>query len=186
MNRLMLVAPLALAACNSQPAVSAKNASVAQVAAQVKASNQNIKFEPGEWANRTEILAFDMPGAKDSRLAEVMKRAMAKSEATTYTHCVTPDEANKPTADMFAGQNNGECRYDHFSMGGGKIDAAMTCNREGGTSHMAMNGSYTPTSFDMTFEMKGSDPHNPMGNISMKAHTTGARVAAACKTGDTD
>ena len=58
----------------------------------------------------------------------------------------------RPKEDFFAGKNN-QCRYDHFNMGGGKIDAAMRCAGEGrqpamqmaaptrprATMHMSMN-----------------------------------------------
>ena len=50
----------------------------------------------------------------------------------------------RPKEDFFAGKNN-ECRYDHFTMGGGKIDAAMHCGGKHGESQvMQMAGTYSP------------------------------------------
>ena len=48
----------------------------------------------------------------------------------------------KPKEDFFAGKNS-ECRYDHFTMGGGKIDAMMHCGKEGHGQTMRMAGTYS-------------------------------------------
>ena len=55
----------------------------------------------------------------------------------------------RPKEDFFAGKNN-DCRYDHFTMGGGKIDAAMHCGGKDGESQvMQMAGTYSPDSYQM-------------------------------------
>ena len=48
----------------------------------------------------------------------------------TYDYCLTPEQAKRPQGKFFNEQAANNCRYDHFTMGGGKIDAAMRCNCE--------------------------------------------------------
>lgn len=174
------LAPLALlAACNSGPTVTATNASVAAVAAKAQKA---IQLQPGEWSSKTELIEFDMPGMKDPGMAAMMKKGMAESAAKTITYCVTPEEAAKPSAEMFAGKQNGDCRFDTFTMSGGKMDSKMTCKApdSDGTMVMTMNGNYTPTSYDATVAMNISAA--PHGGMSMKAKTTATRIGA-CKPG---
>lgn len=176
-------APLAvLAACNSQPTVSATNASVAEVATKAQGA---MKLEPGEWSTKTEVLEFDMPGMKDPRLAEMMKQGMKESAAKSFTYCITPEEAAKPPAEMFAGKDNGECRFDNFVMSGGRMDSKMTCKpRSGdGSMTMVMSGQYSPTSYDATVSMTVGGGVAPHGAMSMKAKTTASRVGP-CKPGE--
>ena len=56
-----------------------------------------------------------------------MKRVMGQVQNNSFEYCVTPEEAKHPGGKMFTGKDNGDCRYDHFTMGGGKFDAAMRC-----------------------------------------------------------
>jgi len=64
-----------------------------------------------------------------------------------------PSDVKKPKEDFFAGKER-NCRYDHFTMSGGKIDAALTCpGREGETMNMAINGTYARGSYEATMAM---------------------------------
>ncbi|AYJ86832.1 DUF3617 domain-containing protein [Sphingomonas paeninsulae] len=177
MKYLIVLTPLLLLACNKGPEVSAKNASVEEVAAKAKTA---LKIEPGLWTSNTQILAVEMPGLKDKRMAEQITNSMKTNKATDFTHCVTPAEAEKPSSEMFAGKANGQCKYDNFQMGNGRIDATMTCTPQGGTMKMTMNGTYSSTAYDMTMNMVTSNPQMPGGGMSMKAHTKGARTGV-CK-----
>lgn len=180
MNRLWIAVPLALAACNSQPSVRADNASVAEVAAKAKA----IRFTPGEWSNSTEVLAFDFPGAKDPRIATMIGDAMKKAQSRAFNHCITPEEAQRPNAGMFQRDAGKDCRYDHFEMAGGRINATMTCTPQaGGKMTMSMDGSYSATSYDMTMDMKMAGGAMPGEGMTMRAHTRGERVGECPKGG---
>ena len=72
------------------------------------------------------------------------------------------------------------CRYDHFTMSGGKIDAQMNCAAgDGGTMSMTMNGSYSTDSYEATMAMTSSG-NGKMSGMKMKSHTESHRVGA-CK-----
>ena len=55
---------------------------------------------------------------------------------------------------MFTGKDNGNCRYDHFTMGGGKFDAAMRCEGQAAAQEMtmAMNGTYSPDAINRSVD----------------------------------
>jgi hypothetical protein len=172
MKRLFLYAPFVLAACGSQPAVKAENASVAEVAAKAQTA---LRLSPGEWKGTTEIVTMEMPGMP----AGALNQAKTK---TDYTSCLTQAQIEKPPAEMFGGKANGECRYEHFTMAGGKIDALMICTPKGsGEMRMTMTGDYDSEKYNVTNDMVMKMPSNAGGHtMTIKARTSGARVGA-CK-----
>ncbi len=183
MRLILLALPLAtLAACSSQPVVHAENASMAEVAAKAQGA---MKIEPGEWRSKTELLAFDMPGMKDPAMGNMIRESMKKQQAKEMTYCVTKAEAEKPTADLFAGKGNGDCRFETFNMAGGTLSAKMTCKGKDspGSMTMAMAGTYTSTAYDMTMDMNASNPMGGQGGMTMKAKTSAQRIGA-CKPGE--
>lgn len=168
-----------LAGCHSGPTIKAENASVAEVAEKAKA----IRFEPGEWSNKTEVLAFDFPGAKDPRVAAMIGDAMKKAQSRAFNHCLTPEEAAKPNAGMFQRDAAKDCRYEKFEMADGRISGTLVCKPpSGGDMHMSMDGSYSATGYDMTVDMKMAGGPMPGEGMTMKAHTKGERIGE-CKGG---
>ena len=164
---------LALAACNTAPAVTATNASTSEVGAQVAAAQASSQFvSPGRWEGSMVINDMTIPGMPPQAAA---KMRGATAQAHMFTSCLTPEEASKPRGRFF-GNADKSCRYDHFTMGGGKIDAAMTCETRGMKRAMAMTGTYAPDSYTMTTTSTGSGP-GPAG-MSMKMTLTGKRTGA--------
>lgn len=153
-HSLVLLACIgALAACNKGADIDVKNASVGEVAQKVREAAADDSFvEPGKWQTKFTLLDIDMPGMPP-QMAQQMKQTMTKVQDNTYDTCLTPADVKRPKEDFFAGRNN-DCRYDHFTMSGGKIDAAMRCERKGSeTMTMAINGSYSRDSYEATMAM---------------------------------
>jgi Protein of unknown function (DUF3617) len=177
MKRLMLAVPLALAACNSSPTVTAENASVEEVAEKVAAARGDTPFiSPGRWESTVTIKEVSMPGLPPEATAQ-MKAQMGKSQSVIS--CVTEADVKKPSADFFAGGASKDCRYDRFAMAGGKVDAAMTCNRGGASQKMKMTGSYSPESYNMAMESQASGAGAP-GTMTMKMEMAATR-AGECR-----
>ncbi len=175
MSRLFLLAPIVLAACSTQPTVKAENASVAEVA---DAAREAISLQPGQWSTTVDVTELKFPGVDDPRVADAMGGMMKKAQAEAHSYCVTPEQAAKPSAELFAGKANGDCRYDTFTMAGGRIDAAMTCTGAGtpGSMTMTTSGTYSSTAYDVAMNMKVANPAMPGGAMTMKARTKGART----------
>jgi hypothetical protein len=172
MHRAILLLSLALplAACGS-PAVDEENASVEEVAEKVReASSEEGLLRPGKWQTSVSIEEMEMPGMP-AEAAEQMKNMMAMSQ--TSEMCLTPEEAKQPKGDFFGADEN--CRYDHFRMGGGKIDAAMRCTQGGGTQTMEMDGNYSRDAYAMN--MKSRMEGGPAGGpITMRMKVEAKRV----------
>jgi hypothetical protein len=95
---------------------------------------------------------------------EMMAKAMGKDR--TFASCLTKEEAEKPEAKFF-GQADERCKYDSFTMGGGKIDAKMSCKSEQGVQKMNMAGTYTPDAYDMTMAINGQGPNGQAMSMTM-------------------
>jgi hypothetical protein len=178
MKTMLLLAAVALplAGCNKSPTVDAKNASPAEVAKQVKDSGvaHTSMISPGLWQSKVTIEKFDVPGMPPE-VAQRMKSVMAQGSVHDSTTCLTPEEVKKPTEDFFAGKNN-ECRYDHFTMGGGKIDALMRCGKEGHTSTMRMAGNYSSDSYQMQMATEADTGDEGAGAMQMQMRVEAKRV----------
>ena len=171
---LALLLPLAaLAGCGAEPDVSATNASVEEVAEQVAEAGGGDAFvRPGKWQSRVQIEDFKLPGAPPE--AESAMRGMSE-RTQVYESCLTAEEARRPKEDFFAGANK-NCRYHHFNMSGGKIDAMMNCSGEGMAQTMTMQGTYSPEAYQMQMSMEAQAGSGPPGAMTMKMRVDAKRI----------
>ena len=177
MNRCMLaLLPMAvLGACGNEPEVSARNATVEEVAEQVRSAGGSDEFvRPGKWESRVQIEEFTMPGAPPE-MAAAMKNMHASAQVTET--CLTPEDAKRPKEDFFAGAGK-NCRYHHFDMSAGKIDAMMNCAGDGMQQTMTMQGTYGPDAYQMRMTMKADAGAGPQGGMTMKMRVDARRVGA--------
>ena len=177
----LLLGSCLMVACNRGPQVHEENASVDEVAAEVrKATGGGTFIRAGEWKSSGTIEEMTIPGMSAAESAR-MKQAMAKSGIHEVSTCLTEEDVKQPEGKFFT--NNDQCRYDHFTMSGGKIDAAMRCNAQGGASQvMTMKGNYSPDSYSMRMEMKTAGAPGAPGEMTMRMRVESKRVGA-CKPG---
>lgn len=174
MKHLICVAAtvVCLGACNKGPSVNLKNASGNEVSQAVKQSGVMAEtIEPGLWQSKTTISEMNIPGLPP-QMAGKMKQSMAEGRMRPSRHCVTEADVKKPKEDFFGADK--DCKFQRFTMGNGKMDIAMVCNREGSTQTMNMSGSYTPTTYslDMAMNARGGEGEG----MSMKGHVDARRV----------
>ena len=177
MNRLLLAPPLLmLAACNSGPRVEAENAALGEAAEKVReAGGGTMRVRPGRWVSEVTLESIDIPGMPPAA-AEQIKATMAKA-ASGHETCLTPEQANRPREDFFAG-SDGNCRYDRFSMDGGKIDGVMRCSAQGSTQLISFDGAYSPDSYDM--QMRSTVETGPGANPMTMAMRIKSRRVGDC------
>jgi len=187
MKRVILITCVAaLAACNKSPDVNVKNASVGEVAEKVREAAGDSKLvEPGRWETKITLLDVEAPGLPP-QFAQQMKQTIGKVQGGTVTTCLTEADIKKPKEDFFAGRSK-NCRYDHFTMSGGTIDAKMSCaaGDGGGTMNMTVNGTYSPDSYEATMAMDMANGGGRMSGMKMKSHTESHRVGE-CKGDETN
>jgi hypothetical protein len=168
---------LCLTACNKGPQVNLKNATGNQVAQAVRQSGvmqAGFTIEPGEWESKLTIQQMSIPGMP-AVMAEKMKARMADDQIHTSRQCLTPEQVKQPRADFFTGQDK-SCKYQHFTMGDGKIDIQMACYEEDSTQTTNMSGTYTPTTYSMDMSSNGAG--SGQSKMSMKMHVDAQRVGA--------
>jgi hypothetical protein len=165
---------LCLAACNKGSSVDLHNASVNQVSQAVKQSgvmNSGGMIQPGLWESKVTIQEMSIPGLPPKYAAE-MKQRMAQQRERTAKHCITEADVKKPKEDFFGADKS--CKYDQFTMGGGKIDVAMTCKEENASQTTRLTGSYTPTTYSIDMSSSGSG--GEQSGMTMKMHVDAQRA----------
>ena len=163
--------------CDSKKTVTAENASTTEVAQKVKASGiaEGGFISPGRWQMTMTIKDMKVPGMPP----EMAKRMQGSlDQPRSFEHCVTEAEAKKPKEDFFAGEQAKSCRYETFTLGGGKIDAVMRCESGGGGKQvMRLNGTYSADAYRMTIasavEGGGPDARGMTLNATVDAKRLG-------------
>lgn len=179
---IALMPLLLLAACGDGATVDKKDASTAEVAKSV--ADAGMKLKPGRWEMTMNFKKFDIEGMPPEA-KQAMQQMMAESR--TFNSCLTKEEAERPDGGFF-GQQGEDCRYDSFTMGGGKIDATMTCTGKGSGGEpgagakMKMTGTYSAEAYDMTMDMNGKAPNGK--TMAMQMALT-SRYAGDCKGDET-
>ena len=161
---LVIAAVAALAGCGDKPAGE-------QSAKDVASELSEVRIEPGEWEATSEILDVSGPGMPPEVVAQM------KGHKTVLKNCVTPEQAAKPDASFLTAQKDANCTYENFAMTGGKMTGKMTCApKTGGKMVMAMDGTYSKDSYDLTMDM--NNEMGPGQSMAMKARTTAKRLGA--------
>ena len=171
-----------LAACDSGPEVDVKDANADEVAEAVResgvAGDNGFQVRPGKWESKVELLEIEIPGMP-VEMRETMKNTFAQHQQRAFASCLTPEQAKRPKEDFFAG--NDQCRYDHFKMGDGRIDAKMRCDAGEGVQVMEMAGTYSPESYTMTMTTLREGGAGPGGEARMKMRVDSRRVGECDK-----
>jgi hypothetical protein len=124
-------------------------------------------FAPGLWETTTEVLSMNVPN-----MPQGFRPPMPP--ATTVRHCLTPEQVSRPPADfMSGGGESGGCTYQDFAMANGRIRGTIQCGAEAGSMRMTMDGSFTPTRYEMNQQVETSGQGMTM---NMESRTTGRRV----------
>jgi hypothetical protein len=173
---LLIASAALLAGCNKSREVNEKNASVAEVANKVREAGGDQSFvRPGRWQSKVTIEQIDIPGLP-AEMVQRMKTMMAERQEHSFESCLTPEDVKRPKEDFFAGRNN-NCRYDHFTMGGGKIDAAMRCGAKGGESQlMRMAGTYSPDAYQMQMSTQIQGGREAAAGMAMRMRVEAQRM----------
>ena len=133
------------AACDSGE-VQMKNASISEVAEEMRGARADSFVNPGKWQQTATLISIEAPGMPPEA-REMMGKAMG--DAQVHEVCLTPEQAKSPREDFFTGADQ-NCRYEHFNWGDGKIDLKLNCKHPNATQTMVLVGDYKPDSYTMT------------------------------------
>ena len=170
-----VLACAALASCNKGPEVHERNASVEEVANAVarSAAGNDILLRAGEWKVSGTLEEMNIPGMP-AEAQSAMKQAIGKQGNMTYDYCLTPEQAKRPQGKFFNDKAANNCRYDHFNMGGGKIDAVMRCEGKPSSMTMTIGGTYGADNYATHVQMNMEG--GAQGAMSMKMRSEAKRV----------
>jgi hypothetical protein len=113
-----------------------------------KAEEEGIRPEPGLYRATITMTDIDIPGMP----AEM--KGHGAGMTTTTEDCLTEEEVDKGFEEMVKQGQQGECSFETFKLGGGKLDAVMLCKTPQGDARMSMTGTTTPTSSNFTATTK--------------------------------
>lgn len=177
---LVAVAALPLAACGSGgTTVTATNASAGEVAAKMEAAGGGLdQVKPGRWEAKMTMHAMKIAGLTPAQQAQMDAKM---GEAQAIVSCITSEQVKAKRAFFTGADPEAEksCKYDHFIMSGGKIDAEMSCDHDGQKTNAKMTGTFSPETYHM--DMATSDPGaTGLGAQSMTI-TVDAKYAGVCR-----
>jgi hypothetical protein len=186
MKRITLTAmslTLLATACDSGE-IEMKNASIGEVAEEMREARTASFVNPGKWQQTATLVSIEAPGMPPEA-REMMSRAMG--DAQVHEVCLTPEQAKSPREDFFTGADK-NCRYEHFKWGDGKIDLKLNCDHPNASQTMILVGEYEPNSYtmSMTAANEGRAPGQQMVmKMKVDAKRVGECDGKASETADT-
>jgi hypothetical protein len=153
-----------------------ENATADEVLKQAAAAQAKNKVQPGEWDNTVQIVSAEMPGAP-----EMLKKKMeeeTKRGPTSTKECKKSDENSQIDFAKMAPAARG-CTFPKYVIAGGRIDANMECKGPFGPVKMAISGTQTATSYDITMTQAQALP-GQSAESKMTLRASGKRLGE-CK-----
>lgn len=156
MRKLILIAPLVLAACGE-----------AEEPVQNQAVEAANGLEPGLWEVSSEVTAFEQ--------ADEGEPVIDAAVGSIATENICVGEGDRPPTELFAGEAY-DCEYSNYYARNGRMNLTLNCSLEGASGNIAMavEGTFAGDSFevsrDITTYLTGQ------GDVRTKANVTGRRV----------
>jgi len=131
------------------------------------AAGPSLPIQPGKWQSTVTILDMQSPHLPPGVAAGM------RAHPTTVTACITAAQAADGPRAVLQG-SNGKCRYTSFNATGGRFNSVMVCTFASGSITATSNGTYTPTTLDVS----GSSVMTGRMQTTSKTHTSARRVGA--------
>jgi len=127
---------------------------------EMAAEAENVQLKAGEWEKTVEFVDVEISNIPEDDPKQMLKGMLEsmKGEKVTTKECISEEEAKKPAADFFSGDQKDECDVTEFAMRGGTISSKMACkDPKGAVMNMTMSGDYAEDNYDMEMEMSGKE-----------------------------
>jgi len=165
---LPVLAALTLTACGSEPDVPKTPDQVKAEMAKLDAPN------PGQYRTTIKMTKFDVPGMPAAQAGKMKEMFSATGQSSEF--CLTKAQAEKGYEDMTKNMAQGNCTFDRYNAGGGKLDAKMTCETgQGMKSSIEMAGTIQPEAMQMVMKMNNTMPGMP-GGVAMETEVSSVRI----------
>lgn len=171
--RIACAAMILLSGCGSQSAnqqaANQGEAGGTTAAAAPAGGSGSLSIQPGEW----EVTVQTQMAAASGLPPGVHMPQMPPSTVRT---CVTPEQVARTNGSFLSGSSHRpgvDCDYSHVSVAGGRIQGTSSCTGSGMEATVTMDGSFTPTSYDVDQRMQASMRGH---STSSTTHLSGRRV----------
>lgn len=141
---------LALLAGCEKAAGPAESGKRAAASAAGQAAPMVTALVPGLWETTSTIGMIDAAERAALETPEALKLAdELGGQQKKAAMCLSPDQARSPHAKVIAGQVEGQCSFESFSLYKGTLDAVLTCAVPGkkGRTLIAAHGNYQGKAF---------------------------------------
>ena len=127
-----------------------------------------LNIQPGEWEVTSDVQAAQVPNLPAGAHMPAMP-------PTTIRNCVTAEQVARANASFLTGSSHPgvSCDYSGVSIADGRIQGTSTCTRGETRVTIAMDGSFTPTSYDIHQQMQMNMRGRSTGSTS---HLVGRRI----------
>jgi hypothetical protein len=155
----VLLAMLAAAACDDRH-------TRPMTAEEVGDELSHLRIAPGEW-----ILASDVVEVHATGLPREVRNRMI-GPRSRLRHCITPQQAARPSANFLAARADRSCTYRNFRVRDGRVSGAMTCP----DTWTTMQGRYGPEGYDLRMDVATQMPNKVV--MTVKVRSRGRRIGA--------
>ena len=133
-------------------------------------------LEAGQWETSFETTKF---GSTD-KTEPALKAAVGDKETASF--CLAAADTSNPPPELFAGEGY-DCDYKSSYLRKGRINASLSCERDGidGQIMMSVEGTFTGTGFEGTAETTTYLPGR--GDFAQTRTVSGRRTAETCAEG---
>lgn len=130
----------------------------------------SVQLTPGRWETSTEVVSAGGPLPKAAVDRLVGRRSSGSS-------CITPEQAERPSATFLAAQQGADCAYHSFEVSGGRLAASMTCAGGSLPARMRtdMRGAYGSSGYDLTLDMRATG-YAPGDGLEIRTRSVGRRT----------
>lgn len=173
---LLAAAPLALglSACGSGTSVEDPS-DPEQIA---DAMGDLPKPQPGEYAMKGELIEFDIPGASDEEVS-MMRGLFEMGLQAGSSFCITEEMVEQGHQEWLSQTQNVPqgCEFSSFDTTADSFNGVMDCDSEDGTKGtIALGGTITPTTQNMSMEMDMTNSGEGPGSMRMVLKTETTRT----------
>jgi hypothetical protein len=157
MRKLLLLAPLALAACGGGSDGETKNESAGPVNG----------VAAGLWELSTEVTSFQSTDDGQPRINT--------PEGSTSTETVCVGEEERPPTELLSGPGLA-CTYSNYYLRNGRLNVSMNCTREGvaGTAGMSVDGRVQADTLELNRSL--TTYFTADGDVQIVSRVTGRRT----------
>lgn len=151
---------------------------IAALAALAACGKADGELNAGNWKTTMKVTSFEVPGAPPAMQKQIQDRmAMMMGQGQSSETCMTAEQAKAGVREISQKSQQGDCKLDPYTQGGGKMSGALKCsNGMFGAEGMKMEGTYDENKVDMAMAADIQQAALPGGKAVLKMSVVSERT----------